>query len=140
MLLQQQLQKADITVNLQKMDPSQTWDMLVAGDYDLSVMYWTNDILDPDQKTTFVVGHDANMNYMTRYKNDAVKDLVAAARLEMDPAKREQMYVDIQKMAKADVHWIDLYYSPFINVSRKNIENFYQNPLGRFFLEDVVKN
>ncbi len=58
---------------------------------------------------------------------------MAAARLEMDPAKREQMYIDIQKMAKADVNWIDLYYSPFINVSRKNVENFYQNPLGRFF-------
>ena len=116
-LLQQQLQAAGITVNLQKMDPSQTWDTLVAGDYDLSVMYWTNDILDPDQKTTFVVGHDTNMNYMTRYNNEKVKELVAAARLEMDPAKREQMYVDIQKMSKDDVHWIDLYYSPFINVT-----------------------
>jgi len=50
------------------------------------------------------------------------------------------MYMELQKMAKADVHWIDLYYSPFINVTRKNIENFYQNPLGRFFLEDTVKN
>lgn len=139
-LLQQQLLKAGITVNLQKMDPSQTWDMLVAGDYDLSVMYWTNDILDPDQKTTFVLGHDSNMNYMTRYKNDKVKDLVAAARIEMDPVKREAMYVDIQRMAKDDVHWIDLYYSPYINVTRKGIENFDQNPLGRFFLEDTVKN
>jgi peptide/nickel transport system substrate-binding protein len=139
-LLQQQLAEAGVTVNLQKVDPSQSWDMLVAGDYDISVMYWTNDILDPDQKTTFVLGHDTNMNYMTRYNNPAVKDLVAAARLEMDPAKREQMYIDIQKMAKDDAHWIDLYYSPYRNVSRKNIENFYQNPLGRFFLEDTVKN
>ena len=80
------------------------------------------------------------MNYMTRYNNQKVKELVAAARIEMDPAKREQMYTDLQKMAKEDVNWIDLYYSPFINVSRNNIENFYQNPLGRFFLEDVVKN
>ncbi|WP_208247412.1 ABC transporter substrate-binding protein (plasmid) [Rhizobium sp. T1470] len=139
-LLQQQLSKAGVTVNLQKVDPSQSWDMLVAGDYDISVMYWTNDILDPDQKTTFVLGHDTNMNYMTRYKSDKVKDLVAAARLELDPKKREAMYVEIQKAAKDDVHWIDLYYSPYINVSRKNIENFYQNPLGRFFLEDTVKN
>jgi peptide/nickel transport system substrate-binding protein len=44
------------------------------------------------------------------------------------------------KMAKEDVHWIDLYYSPYINVSRSNIESFDQNPLGRFFLEDTVKN
>ncbi len=139
-LLQQQLQKAGITANLQKVDASQEWDMTVAGDYDISVNYWTNDILDPDQKTTFVLGHDSNNNYMTNYKSDAVKDLVAKARLELDPKKREAMYVDIQKMAKEDVNWIDLYYSPYINVSRKNVENFYQNPLGRFFLEDTVKN
>ena len=139
-LLQQQLAEAGITVNLRKMDPSQTWDMLVAGEYDLSVMYWTMDVIDPDQKTTFVLGHDSNQNYMTRYENTEVKDLVAAARVEMDEAKRETMYVDLQKMAKEDVNWIDLYYSPYRNVTQKNIEGFYQNPLGRFFLEDTVKN
>ncbi|MFP1742370.1 ABC transporter substrate-binding protein [Lonsdalea quercina] len=138
-LLQQQLAKAGVTVTLQKVDPSQSWGMLVSGDYDISVMYWTNDVLDPDQKTTFVLGHDANMNYMTRYHNEKVKALVAAARLEVDPKKREQMYIDLQKIAKADVNWIDLYYSPYRNVSRKNIKGFYQNPLGRFFLEDTVK-
>lgn len=65
---------------------------------------------------------------------------MAAARLELDSKKREQIYIDLQKMAKDDDNWIDLYYSPYINVSRKNIENFHQNPLGRFFLEDTVKN
>lgn len=139
-LLQQQLGEAGITVNLQKMDPSQTWDMLVAGEYDLSVMYWTKDVIDPDQKTTFVLGHDSNNNYMTNYNNPEVKDLVAAARVEMDEAKRETMYVDLQKMAKEDVNWIDLYYSPYRNVTQSNIEGFYQNPLGRFFLEDTIKN
>jgi peptide/nickel transport system substrate-binding protein len=139
-LIQQQLAKAGVTANLQKVDPSQSWDMLVAGDYDISLAYWTNDILDPDQKTTFVLGDDSNLNYLTRYKNEKVKELVAAARLETDPVKREAMYVDLQKMAKADVNWIDLFYSPYINVMRKNVTNFYQNPLGRFFLEDTVKN
>jgi peptide/nickel transport system substrate-binding protein len=139
-LLQQQLAEAGITVNLQKVDPSTSWDLLVDGDFDLAVMYWTNDILDPDQKSTFVVGHDGNNNYHTRYKNEMVKELVAKARVEMDTVKREKMYIDIQKAAKADAHWIDLYYSPYRNVSRSNIEGFYQNPLGRFFLEDTVKN
>ncbi|MCB6179043.1 ABC transporter substrate-binding protein [Rhodobacter sp. Har01] len=139
-LLQQQLAAVGITANLQKMDPSQTWDMLINGEYDLSVMYWTNDILDPDQKTTFVLGHDVNMNYMTRYQNDTVKQLVADARLEMDPAKRAAIYAEIQKLAKADTHWIDLYYSPYISVTRKGIANFGQNPLGRFFLEETTKS
>lgn len=139
-LLQQQLAKAGITLNIQKMDPSTTWQTEVDGNYDTAVNYWTNDIIDPDQKTTFVLGHDANMNYMTRYKNDKVKDLVAAARIESDPAKREAMYFEIQTLAKSDVHWIDLYYSPFINGCRKNVTDFYQNPLGRFFLEDTDKS
>jgi len=139
-IIQQQLAEAGVTVNLQKIDPSQTWDTLVNGDYDLTVNYWTNDILDPDQKTTFVLGHDVNLNYYTRYENPVVKDLVAAARIESDPAKREAMYVEMQKTAKADVNWIDLYYSPYRNVTQANIDNFYQNPLGRFFLEDTVKN
>jgi peptide/nickel transport system substrate-binding protein len=139
-LIQQQLAQVDIEVNLVKMDPSQTWDMLLDGEYDLSMMYWTNDILDPDQKTTFVLGHDVNMNYMTRYQNDTVKQLVADARLELDPGKREAMYMEIQMLAKADAHWVDLFYSPFINVSRKGIENFDQNPLGRFFLEETTKS
>lgn len=138
-LLQQQLGAVGITLNLQKMDPSQTWDMLVNGEYDLSVMYWTNDILDPDQKTTFTLGHDVNQNYMTRYQNDTVKKLVADARLEMDPVKRGALYAEIQKTAKADVHWVDLYYSPYISVTRKGVESFGQNPLGRFYLEDTVK-
>ena len=125
--------------NIQKLDPSTTWQTEVDGNFDTAVNYWTNDIIDPDQKTTFVLGHDANMNYMTRYKNDKVKDLVAAARIEADPAKREAMYVEIQTLAKADAHWIDLYYSPFINGCRKNVTGFYQNPLGRFFLEDTDK-
>jgi len=35
---------------------------------------------------------------------------------------------------------IDLYYSPYRNVSRKNIKGFDQIPLGRFFLEDATKD
>ena len=138
-LLQQQYAKAGVTVNIQKIDASQQWDMLVNGDYDIAVGYWTNDILDPDQKTTFVLGNDTNMNYMTRYDDPELAKLVAEARVEMDPKKREAMYVEMQKQAKEDVNWVDLYYSPYINVTRKNVENFYQNPLGRFFLEDTVK-
>lgn len=138
-LIQQQAAQAGININIMKIDPAAGWDELVAGNYDISVNYWTNDIIDPDQKTTFVLGHDANMNYMTRYKNDAVKELVAKARVEFDPEKREQMYIELQKTAKEDVNWIDLYYSPYRNACGKHVEAFYQNPLGRFFLEDTKK-
>ena len=134
-LLKDQWAKVGVNADIQKVDPGQIWDMYVAGDYDVSVAYWTNDIIDPDQKSTFVLGMDENLNYFTRYENQHVADLVAQARVELDPEKRRKIYYEIQRTAKDDVHWIDLYYSPYRNISRSNVQDFFQNPLGRFMLE-----
>jgi peptide/nickel transport system substrate-binding protein len=139
-LLQQQLKQADITLDLRKVDPANFWSELEAGNFDLALGGWTNDSMDADQKTTFALGHDSNLNFMTRYRNDAVKSLVVAARFAQDSAERKTMYVKLQQTVRAEVPWVDLVESPFVNVSRKPVENFYQNPLGRLFLEDTVKN
>jgi peptide/nickel transport system substrate-binding protein len=134
-LLKDQLGKVGVDLDIRKVDPGQIWDMQVAGDYDTSIAYWTNDIIDPDQKSTFSLGMDENLNYYSRYKNQHVADLVAQGRVELDPDKRREIYYEIQRIAKDDVHWIDLYYSPYRNISRANVHDFFQNPLGRFMLE-----
>jgi len=140
-MLKDQLGKVGIDLELRKVDPGQIWDMFVSGDYDVSVAYWTNDIIDPDQKSTFSLGMDENLNYYTRYKNKEVAALVAEGRVELDSAKRRAIYYKIQSIAKDDVHWIDLYYSPYRNISRSYVRDFLQNPLGRFMLEttDMVQ-
>ena len=140
-MLKDQLGKVGVDLELKKVDPGQIWDMFVSGDYDVSMAYWTNDIIDPDQKSTFSLGMDENLNYYTRYKNKEVAALVAKGRVELDPAKRRAIYYKIQRIAKDDVHWIDLYYSPYRNISRSYVHGFLQNPLGRFMLEttDMVQ-
>ena len=65
-------------------------------------------------------------------------DLVAKGRVELDPDKRREIYYEVQRIAKDDVHWIDLYYSPYRNISRSNVQDFFQNPLGRFMLETTT--
>jgi peptide/nickel transport system substrate-binding protein len=135
-LVKDQLAKIGVNVNLVKMEGGQQWDALVAGEYDIGVMWWVNDIFDPDQKAQFCVSGDPeNRSYYTNYKNPRVTELVNAAAVELDPAKRKEMYFEIQRLAKDDVHWIDLYYSPFRNASRANVHGFVQNPLGRYMLE-----
>ena len=103
----------------------------------LNTNYWTNDVIDPDQKTGFVLnGSDPDvLSYYTRYNNPKVNDLVAAARVETDAAKRKGMYFDLQRIAQEEVNWLGLYYSPFRNASRSNVKDFFQNPMGRFMLE-----
>ena len=94
-------------------------------------------MIDPDQKTGFVLnGSDPDvLSYYTRYNNPKVNDLVAAARVETDAAKRKGMYFDLQRIAQEEVNWLGLYYSPFRNASRSNVKDFFQNPMGRFMLE-----
>jgi peptide/nickel transport system substrate-binding protein len=137
-LVKDQLAQVGVDVNIVKVDPSAAWDELVEGNYDLTVGYWTNDIIDPDQKSTFCLGMDSNLNYYTRYENTDVAQMVADGRVELDPEKRKQLYYDIQAIAKDDVNWIDLYYSPFRNISRSYVHGFEQNPLGRMMLEGVT--
>lgn len=135
-LVKDQLAKVGVDVNIVKMEGGQQWDALIAGEYDIGVMWWVNDIFDPDQKAQFCVSGDPeNRSYYTNYKNPKVTELVDAAAVELDPAKRKEMYYEIQRLAKDDVHWIDLYYSPFRNASRANVHGFVQNPLGRYMLE-----
>lgn len=138
-IVKDQLEKVGITVNLVKQETGQQWESTVAGEYDISVNYWTNDIIDPDQKATFsVYGDEENRSYYTNYRNPKVAELVEQGRIELDRDKRQAIYYEIQKIAKEDVHWIDLYYSPFRNASRSNVTGFFQNPMGRFMLEDTA--
>ncbi len=137
-LIQSQLAKIGVTVNIEKQEAGQAWETEIAGDYDLSINYWTNDIIDPDEKTSFsLYGDPDNMSYHTRYKNPEVSKLIDEGRTEMDPAKRQEIYYKIQAIATDDVHWINLYYSPYRNASRTYVKGFVQNPLGKFMLEDT---
>jgi peptide/nickel transport system substrate-binding protein len=138
-LVKDQLGKVGVTVNIEKQEQGQQFQSMIDGAYDLSTTYWTNDIIDPDEKVTFsVYGIDDNRSYYTNYKNEKVTKLVEEGRHEMNADKRKEIYAQIQQIVADDVHWIDLYYSPFRNASRKNVKKFYQNPTGRFMLEDTT--
>jgi peptide/nickel transport system substrate-binding protein len=137
-LIKDNLAKVGIDTDIVKEESGQEWDTTVAGDYDLSIEYWTNDIIDPDEKATFALyGKDDNRSYYTAYNNPHVTELIDQGRAEMDKDKRTAIYNEIQKTASDEVNWVDLYYSPFRNASRKNVTGFYQNPTGRFMLEDA---
>ena len=137
-MVQQQLAQIGVDVSLRKVDPAQTIPVLIDGDFELSPAYWTNDVIDPDQKTTFSMGGNSNNNFFTRYANREAAKLVDQARVETDPDRRRELYYEIQRIAMEDPVMLDLYYSPFRNISRTNVENFYQNPLGRLMLEEVT--
>src|SRR5690606_23326212 len=79
-LVKDQLAKVGVNVNLVKMEGGQQWDALIAGEYDIGVMWWVSDIFDPDQKAQLCgPGDPENRSYDTNYKNPRVTELVNAA-------------------------------------------------------------
>ena len=71
-----------------------------------------------------------------------MKDLVAAARIEADPETREDKYIEPPEDGATRTSPFD---RPLPEPLRQRFpqarcEDFYQNPLGRLFLEDTVKN
>lgn len=137
-LLRDQLATIGIAVEIETQEIGQAWETVRAGGFDLAIDEWTDDTVDPDQKTSFALGGDAeNLSYFTRYRNPAVSSLIDEGRSELDPEKRKAIYDRIREIAKQDVPWIDLYYTPYRNVSRSDVRGFAQNPLGRLTIEDT---
>lgn len=135
-IIQGMYQQIGIKLTITKQEKGEQWSSLQAGDFDLSLNYWVNDIIDPDQKASFsLYGYNDSRAYFTRYKSSKMKELIEKGRHVLDKDKRKKIYYEIQKLAMEDVVYVDLYYSPFSNASQKTVEDFYQNPTGRFMLE-----
>lgn len=137
-ILQQQLAQIGLELEIVKVDAGQVWSTLQSGDYDISPAYWTYDVLDPDHKLAFSLDGGANLSYYTRYENAEVTELLNAARTELDIETRQDLYDQLLTIAKSDVHWIDLYYVPFSNISRDGIDGFFQNPMGVVPLHEIT--
>lgn len=104
-------------------------------DFDLYIGYYTTDIVDPDELTSFAVQSDGGtLAVWTSYKNDQVDALVKKGQVELDKEKRLQMYKDIQKMVAADAHFIYLYYPGGNTVTTSKIKDFHILPTGNYHL------
>ena len=137
-LLQQQLAEVGITIDIRKVDPSQWINFLIEGDYELGTVYWTNDIIDPDQKTAFTLIGDDNRNFFSNWTSPPeVTELVKQARVEQDFENRSALYAALQMIANDNEVLYSLYNSPFRNIARACVKGFFQSPLGRVDLEHV---
>ena len=137
-IMQQALKPLGINVKIRTIDVNQLFTTQGKGDYQMSIDYWTMDIPDPDENTQFFLnGEGDGLCYYTRYNNPTMNKLVTDAAKEFDPAKREQLYSQIQQLAVSDLPQLYLFYSPFPYAYSTAVQGFFVTPLGNMHLEDV---
>lgn len=106
--------------------------------FDMAKVYYTTDILDPDELATFgVASNGGTLAIGTSYKNEAVDKLIVDAQSEMDPVKRQEMYDETQKLVQEDAHFLYLYYPSGRTAVQAGIENFHILPTGNYRLYEV---
>src|SRR4051812_41491027 len=138
-IMQQALKPLGINITFKTEDTSTAFADVQAMKYQLAFSYWTMDIADPDELVTFAVdikGGGAH-SFFTDYNNEKVVSLSHQAQRDEDPAKRQDLYSQIQNITAQDAFLGQLYYSPFRYAYRSNVNGFVVYPLGNYHLEDV---
>ena len=118
-----------------------TYELLTAyakedgGNSQMGQRYWTNDIIDPDEVTTFGVDPNGGANSFSSYWGDpTATKLVHQARGELDPDKRRQMYEQIQQIVYDQTPYLILDYSPYRYAAGNWVHGFHATPLGNYNL------
>lgn len=113
----------------------------VDKDYDFSKGYYTTDIIDPDELTTFAVQSDAGtFAVWTYYANPQVDEWCKAAQVELDATKRQELYSKIQAQQSDDAPFIFLYYPTGRTALNKHIQNFRILPTGNYRLWETWRD
>jgi peptide/nickel transport system substrate-binding protein len=137
-LLQANLAKIGITVTLQTLDPSALRTATKAGNYDMSLGYYTTDVIDPDEIARFAGTPAGGSNLLyTFYKNDELQKLADTASANQDQATRKKSYDRLQAIILDQVPYVSLYYAPAVYSYSTSVRGFHPGATGNYFLENV---
>ena len=63
---------------------------------------WTNDTPDPDELMGVALDYEPQNGLHSSYRSDEARNLVLAARKELDPEKRQKLYSELQRIVNRD--------------------------------------
>jgi peptide/nickel transport system substrate-binding protein len=138
-IVQQELKPLGIQVTLKKIDPNNLLSEQEKFHYQISIDYWTNDIVDPDEVTAFDVDPKGGggQSYFTFYNNPQIVKWVRQAEVTFNTKQRAALYAKIQRAHAREVPQIPLFYSPLAYAFSDKVQGFHVSPLGIYPLADV---
>jgi peptide/nickel transport system substrate-binding protein len=121
-----------VTVNLSPLDQSVYYSTWTDETYQADIIYWTNDIVDPDEVATTAVVPEGQNAFHTSWHNQEAIDLTVSGRAELDPEKRKQIYDRIQEIYNQDAPVVLVDYKPLLNAVSNKVHDFVQPPTGQW--------
>src|ERR1022692_204582 len=134
-VVKSELAAVGITVNIQSYELLTAYAKEDNGHSQMGERYWTNDIIDPDEVATFGADCKGGANAFNSYWCDTQAiNLVNQGRAELNDAKRQQMYYQIQQIVYQQTPFVVTDYSPYRYGVGSWVKGFHVTPLGNYDL------
>jgi len=134
-VVKSELAAVGITVNIQSYELTTAYSKEDGGHSEMGERYWTNDIIDPDEVTTFGADCQGGAFAFNSYWCDSqVINEVNQARSELSGTARQQLYDQIQQAVYQQSPFVVVDYSPYRYGVGKWVHGFHVTPLGNYDL------
>ncbi|GAB4517840.1 MAG: ABC transporter substrate-binding protein [Anaerolineae bacterium] len=120
-LWQEALTSLGVNVELDVQDGSTYWDSIVTDETMIFQNGWAAGLLDPSDVFDFLI---LDGNGSMRYDNPEVNELLRQARVESDPAVREELYQQVHDIVMADAVVIPSAYSKITWLQKPWVNGF----------------
>lgn len=121
-----------VTVNLSPLEQGVYYAVWMEETYQAHILYWTNDIVDPDQVAMTAIVQEGQNAFHTSWRNQEAVDLVVSGRSEQDPEKRKGIYFRVQEIYNLEAPVVLVYYKPLLNAVSRKVHDFEQPPTGQW--------
>ena len=128
--IQQMWAQVGVKLNIEQLDNATRTARYRAGDFQMRVSFWTDDIADPSEITSYFAYFPNIESLHSGWQDKKVDALFEQSQKEMDKAKRAAMYKEIQQTYVESAPIMFLYESPYPVALRKPVKGFVQIPLG----------
>lgn len=136
-MIQADLKKINIDLDIALLESGAFWDDLENGDYEMMMMGWSYVVMDPDvgyyslYKSDQVIGG----NYV-RLNDPKLDELMEKGRTTNDTDERDKIYREAEEIAMKQAAYVPLYWRNTIIAYNKNLENVVIPPCGFYFIYD----
>jgi len=128
-IIKNMLARVGIEVDVNVLEFATLLEVTDTGKHDMYILAWITITGDPDYGLeifhTRAFGPPGNRSF---YSNAEVDRLLDLGRLELDPVRREQYYIDAQKIIHEEAPWIYIQEGEAMVATRSNVRGFVIDP------------
>jgi peptide/nickel transport system substrate-binding protein len=124
--------KIKVNLDIQQLDAAVVRQNNLDEKYEAMLSGWTNDIIDPDELVSYAILPESNDDYHTGWQDPQAISLAHQAQTTLDPAKRQQLYYQIQQIHKDAAPFVYLFVLPYIDVLNVKVKGFFHHPMGQY--------